>query len=218
MKLKFYNITELSEQQYEKYYQKVSPSCRERADRFRQKADAYRHVMGEVLLFSCMEEVLGKVPVDKIERNEYGKPYVKGSDDFFFNISHSGDYVVVVCHNEPVGVDIQEMRTISPAMVKKIFTKEEVTYLASLSEKERERHKIMLWSMKESYIKYLGLGLSREMDTFFVDAKRGKAVDMKDCPPKEAEIFVTLWKENYYLSICTKNPWDQDEIRRQMGI
>ena len=51
-----------------------------------------------------------------LKRNADGKPYVDA--DFFFNISHSGEYVAMVDSDRQVGIDIQKNITISDAAAK----------------------------------------------------------------------------------------------------
>jgi 4'-phosphopantetheinyl transferase len=40
------------------------------------------------------------------DKNEYGKPYLRGYSKFNFNISHSGDFVVCAIDELSVGIDI----------------------------------------------------------------------------------------------------------------
>ena len=49
------------------------------------------------------------IAVLKFEKNQYGKPYLSEHPDFYFNISHSGEYVLCAIDNNPIGVDIEEV-------------------------------------------------------------------------------------------------------------
>ena len=67
---------------------------------------------------------------------------------------------------------------------RRFFHPEEIRYLDSLPEKERERSFYALWSMKEAYIKALGEGLSCPLDSFWIDfsnclVRKGESVKLE---------------------------------------
>ena len=83
-----------------------------------------------------------------IYKDEKGKPYL---DKDYISISHSGEYVVVAISEKEIGVDIQ-----------KIEYREKVVSL--FSEEVKDAHMFTrLWALKESYGKYLGIGLNKEI-------------------------------------------------------
>lgn len=45
----------------------------------------------------------------KYNYNKYGKPDWIGDRCFYFNISHSGDWIVCIVGNNSVGIDIEHM-------------------------------------------------------------------------------------------------------------
>lgn len=47
----------------------------------------------------------------QIETGLHGKPYIKGYDAFQYSLSHSGQWVVCAVDTEPIGADIQEMKS-----------------------------------------------------------------------------------------------------------
>ena len=83
-----------------------------------------------------------------IYKDEKGKPYL---DKDYISISHSGEYVVVAISDFNIGVDIQ-----------KIEYREKVVSLFS-EEVTDEKMFTRLWTLKESYGKYLGIGLNKEV-------------------------------------------------------
>lgn len=97
---------------------------------------------------------------DAIYYGKYGKPY---HEKLFFNLSHSGDYVIGVSGKQEIGCDIQQIKPYKTAMIKKFFSLEEQQYLLSVEEEERQERFISLWSRKESYLKMTGEGLTRDL-------------------------------------------------------
>jgi 4'-phosphopantetheinyl transferase len=82
----------------------------------------------------------------------HGKPEKEGE---CFNLSHAGDYAVLVVDDVPVGIDLERYRTGLKAWKKKAFSPEE----------KREIHQetdfFLRWTRKESVGKANGIGLSK---------------------------------------------------------
>ncbi len=89
-----------------------------------------------------------------IEYNANGKPLVQTKDGkkFCFNLSHSGNFIVIACANTHVGVDVEQNREVKDGLLQRVFTQREANYLLSKDKQEA----IKLWVRKESYIKYKG--------------------------------------------------------------
>lgn len=84
-----------------------------------------------------------------------GKPYLKDRNDLFFSISHSDHYVVCTASETEVGVDIEPLSPIRPAMVRRCFSADEQNWIGD------DAHRFTrLWTMKEAYMKFTGTGLS----------------------------------------------------------
>lgn len=89
---------------------------------------------------------------DEIIYNAYGKPYLK-NNALYFNISHSGIYTALVISNKEVGIDIEKI-TIREKVIDKICNSEEKKLIKTADDFTK------MWVIKESYVKYLGIGLS----------------------------------------------------------
>lgn len=89
---------------------------------------------------------------------EKGKPYLRDYP-YFFNLSHSGDYVVCVLSRREIGVDIQAHRAGgSGRIAEKYFSPEEAQAL--LQAKDRDAFFFRLWTRKEAYGKLTGRGIA----------------------------------------------------------
>ncbi|QYJ87975.1 4'-phosphopantetheinyl transferase superfamily protein [Shewanella mesophila] len=89
-----------------------------------------------------------------------------------FNISHSGDYLMVsITHGAPeieLGADIERLRAstnIYP-ILNHYFTEQERDALLALPKAEQRERFFNLWALKESYIKAKGLGLALSLKSF----------------------------------------------------
>ena len=97
------------------------------------------------------------------EKDDGGKPYVKGRENFHYNLSHSGRYVVIAWGDVPVGVDVQKHENTLDrrAVAEQSFAPDERIYAGESAERFFE-----VWTGKESYLKYTGEGLRRDMRSF----------------------------------------------------
>lgn len=95
---------------------------------------------------------------------ENGKPYLK-HQSIHFNISHSGDYVVLATANREIGVDIEKITDYSDKVAIRCFTPLECEWM----KQERETEAFYrLWTAKESVMKASGFGFSLPPEVFSV--------------------------------------------------
>lgn len=92
-----------------------------------------------------------------------GKPYIKGN--LFVNWSHSGEMAICAISNRPVGCDVEIIKPAKLNLAKKYFTENE----NKLLENDADTMFCRIWSAKESFIKFTGLGLRQHLKTFEVD-------------------------------------------------
>jgi 4'-phosphopantetheinyl transferase len=88
-----------------------------------------------------------------------------------FNISHSGDLVLIaIAKGRAVGVDVEKIRTdLDPdSIAARFFSANECKVLASLAGPERYQAFFTCWTRKEAYLKARGVGLSVPLDRFDV--------------------------------------------------
>lgn len=113
-------------------------------------------LLGRVLL----SYILFKMGMDKKLTFTYGeneKPYLKNRTAFF-NISHSGDYVICSVSESEVGCDVQKITEYKEKIAKRFFTVEEKAFLDKSD--TPDEHFTKLWTMKESVLKKTGEGIT----------------------------------------------------------
>ena len=185
MKWYRYDIRDLTDAEYNKWYSLMSTDKQCRVDRFRFAEDKKRTVVGEMLARKAIAEWC-QVPPETIvfDVNDYGKPFAI-SLDVEFNISHSGDLVVCAIDDEPIGIDVERIRSIDASVVKRICSPKELRYLFGYEPKELKDCDIIdikmqarffeIWTAKEAYSKSIGGRLclvdtqSIEYESFLVE-------------------------------------------------
>ncbi|GBF76536.1 hypothetical protein PA598K_05012 [Paenibacillus sp. 598K] len=167
MKLAAVRIEEtVDDSRYERLLAQVSAERRAKAGRFKFRRDAVRTAAGELLLQRLLGAADGTLSFRYLS---HGKPELIDYPGTWHNISHSGEYVVCVCHEVPVGVDVEAVRPVDDDLAKRCFADAERMYMqATEEETQRLRRFYELWSAKESYIKAVGDGLSMPLQSFVV--------------------------------------------------
>lgn len=178
------DISSADENIYKLLYELASPERKEKADRYRWPEDKLRCVTAEALLRTS----LGTADF-KIQQGIFGKPCVAGREDFHYNISHSGHYVVIAWGSTEVGVDVQKHDTTAniSKIAKRYFGAEEQAYMAEDPFRFYE-----IWTKKESYLKFTGKGLQEDLRSFNVLA-----------PAAGIRYFYRILEGGYSLSLCT---------------
>lgn len=158
-----FDITRLQPGDYEKLYAMASQERRARADRYLKAEDRVRCVVAEALLW----RIPGFSP-EKLTKTPKGKPCFGDGGAVHFNLSHSGRWVVLAWGDSPVGIDVEEIRMNMDPIARQCFHQQEQEAVFSAPEQERSRAFFRIWTMKESYLKYLGTGIDRPLSSFSV--------------------------------------------------
>ncbi len=140
----------------------VTEAEQARAARFRQSADAHRHVIGRAVLRYALGRLCGMPPTSIVFRvSGRGKPTV--DDGPSFNISHSGnDVVVALAAAGRLGVDVEAVRPHDDLfdVARLSFVASEVDALQQAPIGEQLRHFYRVWARKEAMLKALGVGIA----------------------------------------------------------
>ena len=102
--------------------------------------------------------------------NDYGKPFLTSNQDYYFNVSHTHNMIAAAISNNPVGVDVEEIKEIDLGIAKRFFTGQEQNYIDKSQNNIYERF-FEIWTKKEAYIKCTGKGLSAPLNSFDVTDK-----------------------------------------------
>lgn len=146
----------------------ISAERIEKIQALRLEDDKVKSLLAEILLrYSLSKDFFLQKKDVQIISTTYGKPYLNNISDIHFNISHSGSYVACAVSNQVVGLDIEKIGNSNDKLIQ-VFHKNEIAYLNKLPSKSRKEAFYKLWSLKESYIKYLGLGLAFPLNSFYI--------------------------------------------------
>ncbi|MEO4052748.1 4'-phosphopantetheinyl transferase superfamily protein [Solibacillus sp. CAU 1738] len=145
----------------------ISSERKEKVSKFHFDEDKKRSILAEVLLRHSLKKNFG-ITHDQIQftNNQYGKPNLKNFDQIHFNLAHSGDWVVCVVSDAPIGIDVEQITTIDMGIAKAYFTSREYKDILSQPKDKQIQYFYKLWTLKESYVKAEGKGLSIPLNSF----------------------------------------------------
>lgn len=149
----------------------LSPEERTRADRFVFRDDRRDFLAAHALARMALSAHHPTPPAAwTFTANAFGKPAVSsGGPPRAVNLTHTrGLVAVAVGENDDVGVDAEAIdRQVAPLeLAGRFFAPSEVRDLRACSEQGRAIRFLELWTLKEAYIKAVGLGLSTPLDQF----------------------------------------------------
>ncbi len=165
----------------------LSPSRREKTENFKVLKSKTQSIAAGLLLRYVFGENAKNITAAK-----HGKPFLPDGPEF--NISHSGNLVVLAVSKNAVGIDAEFPTDYSEAVAKRCFTQGEQLWLKEQGENGAFYR---LWTGKESIMKVTGLGLSLAPKSFEL------------LPPEDgyhkvlnSEYFLS-WQDIEGYSVCT---------------
>ena len=116
----------------------------DKALRFKNEKDQIRSLLSSYLINQLSNEPL--------LFNDMGKPYYENGP--YFNVSHSGKYVMMAVSSSEIGIDIEENIPKDMSLLTKIFNEAEAKMI------KEHADFYYLWCAKESLIKCMGSSIS----------------------------------------------------------
>ena len=207
MKMKLYriNINDLDDpQQNKELLESVGVKRREKILRYYRPKDRKRSFGAGIIIEQILKE--NGLSEDHLKYSENGKPV---ADNLFFNVSHAGDYVVGVSSDCDVGCDIEKIIDAPIEIAEHYFNQSEIEYIKSESDKNKAF--FTLWTLKESYMKMTGMGMSLPLDSFEI-IKTEKGFILGRSQEKHG-FFKTIEFDEHIFSVCSEKENIEDLIQ-----
>jgi 4'-phosphopantetheinyl transferase len=140
----------------------------ERGNRFFQVKDKNRHIVTRGCLRMILCKYLDLQPNQiAFETSANGKPFIAGSNsqNLHFNVSHSGNWIMIGIANTELGVDVEQVKPKFEYhdILALNFSADEITYITQHQSIERF---FLLWTRKEAFLKATGQGLNNNLVDF----------------------------------------------------
>ena len=160
IKLAYCNVEELN---LTKTYNLLPQNRKKKVNRFRFIKDKKLSCGVYLLLRKMLDEENISNPIFKTEK--FGKTYISNYEDIHFNLSHSGKMVACGISDKPIGVDVEyNDSAIDLDIAKNYFFNTE--YDSIMNSDDSPNEFFNYWVLKESYMKYTGLGFQLDLNSF----------------------------------------------------
>lgn len=179
-------LTNIKDIELDKTYD-LSAERAEKTARLKMSDDKKRCIAGGLLVNRFVK--------GNISKNEYGKPISDSGVEF--NLSHSGEYVLIATSDCSVGCDIEKVKFVNIGKIGRFaFCENEMKKIAE--SKDRQKTFFELWTKKESLLKCIGEGFHRS----------AKSVDVSGdiyTENNKKYYFKTWYFSDYIMSVCSEN-------------
>ncbi|MDQ3265856.1 MAG: 4'-phosphopantetheinyl transferase superfamily protein [Myxococcota bacterium] len=150
----------------------LTPEEQVRHDRFRFPEHRHHYLVTRALVRTTLSRYVARGPADwRFTQNSHGRPELPEPELSWlrFNLSNTDGLVAcVVARDREVGVDVEDTQRHGnqEGVAERFFAPAEVRALHALPEAAQHRRFFEYWTLKESYIKARGLGLSIPLGKF----------------------------------------------------
>lgn len=209
----------------------LSEEERRRHRRFVFEKDRRRFLVTRLLVRYALSHYASIEPQDwRFGQSAFGRPSIANADPtarrLSFNVSHSGQVVLLaVACDRRLGVDVEDLRrTVSLDIARCHFTRAETLQLQTLPREAAARSFLDLWTLKESYVKACGKGLSIPLDEIGFELGKDKRLQahFKRAPDGSEEAWKFLqWQPSAtsIAALCVENsPVPAQHIRLWRAI
>ena len=207
--------TELFLSVKEKLFTLLPTAVVEKLTNFKHSANMQRSLWGEILLRKYLSDKLNLKSEQIIfETNEKGKPFLK-NNPIHFNITHSGDWILAAFSDDVVGIDVELIHKVNYDIATRFFSTKECIDLFNIKDDEaRKSYFFDLWTLKESYLKAIGTGLTKPLNTFTISFKDNNITLRDEEHPLQNVFFRQYFLEdNYKLTVCSFSNFFSNEIK-----
>ncbi|MGJ7045268.1 4'-phosphopantetheinyl transferase family protein [Thermoanaerobacterium thermosulfurigenes] len=199
---------DIEEDEYSKLLAFASEEKRRRVNKIKKREDAVRTLLADVMFRIILIEKFGLNNEDVvIYNNEYGKPFLKDKS-IFFSISHSCQWVSVAVDRKNLGVDVEKIRDVNLNVAKRFFSRDEFEDMMRAPDKID--YFFTLWTLKESYVKTLGVGLHIPLSSFTI--KIGDEIKLLSEKDNKYHFKQYCVDDDYKMAVCAESDLFCNEV------
>ncbi|WP_158602287.1 4'-phosphopantetheinyl transferase family protein [Cohnella endophytica] len=191
----------------------VSIERQEKTIKLRNRQDRILSIFSELMVRYYLLRLWGLLIEDiVILKNNYNKPFLPEFPAYHFNVSHSGKWIVAVFDDRPVGIDIERVVPIDITIVDHFLSKSEVEKLRDQPADQMLVYFYKLWTVKESYIKAKGMGLSISLNSFSVEITNSVVLFHSLTDAEDWRFRQYFIGNDYEMAVCSLNSKFPDSI------
>ena len=148
----------------------------------------------------------------ELGKREHGKPYLKRFPQIHLNISHSHGIAVCALSDYEVGIDVEKIAPFRTAVAGRILTEKEQEFLQMFDGAGREELFYRFWTLKESYLKLAGSGLTRDPREVAFTMEKNADDWQSGCSDNAVSCYQQKIKEEYMLAVCSLKAEETENV------
>lgn len=208
----YINVTQFeNEALFQEALNLLSPYRQQKIALLKHEKDKNRGLGAGIVLDHGLETYGLRERETEYEFGEWGKPSLKYHSDIHFSLSHSGDYAICSIGDKPIGNDIERVREGHLKVADRFYAPEELAFLYAVQDEEEiTRRMFRIWTMKESFLKVTGRGISLPMGEFsvMIDEKVGKIQVKHSCNDMNYHMKEYGEIPGYRAAVCCQESGD----------
>ena len=145
-------------------------------------------------------------------RGKLGKPCLAERPDIHYNLSHAAGIAACIVSDRRCGIDCEAVREYRPNVMRRAFSDAERRSMEEAPENMRDELFFRLWTLKEAYVKALGIGISYPLDTVEFSFEGDRIItNVKDCRFRQ----YLVGGGRYAVSVCELSDASESRGSRQ---
>jgi 4'-phosphopantetheinyl transferase len=182
----------------------------EKALRLKEKSRKEQAILGRYLVRRKLAAIF-KIHPKKvvISDDSFGRPRLEypKRDNFDFNISHSGEWIVfAISTSGPVGIDIEKNDPLNLQIMKVILNNKDIDFIDSASsEKDSLKRFYVIWTLKEAFVKASGCVQYPLKKLVFDVSKKGSVGLSKECSSEKWNFKTYNIDPGYQMAVCASS-------------
>ena len=145
-------------------------------------------------------------------KGKMGKPSLAERPGIHYNISHSKGIAACIVSDRRCGIDCEAVREYRPNVMRRAFSEAERRSVEEAPENMRDELFFRLWTLKEAYVKALGIGISYPLDTVEFSFEGDRIItNVKDCRFRQ----YLVGGGRYAVSVCELSDASESRGSRQ---
>lgn len=155
--------------------QQIDRAKQGRVRRFLRWEDRQRSLFADLLLRTMLVRAKGLRNANiNLHELPNGKPVLLHAPGVHFNLSHSGHWMACIVDDKEVGIDVEQVSDTDLSLSDRFFSRGEHEQIMQAADPVDRFFDY--WTLKESYIKFTGAGLSQPLNTFSIQFLGGAEV------------------------------------------
>lgn len=195
------DISSMTDEQFDLFFGLMPTERQKKAMRYVKKEDRQLNVVAYAMLGYALSLYGYKIGDCELSKTEKGKPYFKNLS-LNFSLSHTENAVACAVLPKEIGVDIQKKSAEYIRVMRRVCCENEINFVSA--SKNPSADFVKLWTLKESYVKCIGTGISNNISNydFSVVAQNGNG-------KLYGYDFLTFDIGECVISVCSSTPVEQ---------